>query len=226
MLKKMLMLILIIVIPFLVLLTSTQIMVQWDSFYRYEYNQNNVVVNTGIEMEELMYVTDEIQKYLFSQRDDFAIMGTVESENRQIFNEREITHMDDVKELFVKGMYLRNIGVLLGLLLVILLFRMDKRALYKSLRISTFVFFAFSSVMGMLFAFDFTKYFILFHELFFRNDYWVLDPTDSILINMVPLNFFIHIAVGIIVFSIFIMLCIGLLGYKLGKIKGGRHIEG
>ena len=37
---------------------------------------------------------------------------------------------------------------------------------------------------------DFTGFWIGFHELFFTNDLWQLNPANSIMINMFPETFF------------------------------------
>lgn len=44
---------------------------------------------------------------------------------------------------------------------------------------------------------DFTKYFIMFHHIFFSNDLWILDPATDMLINIVPEGFFMDTAARI-----------------------------
>jgi integral membrane protein (TIGR01906 family) len=44
---------------------------------------------------------------------------------------------------------------------------------------------------------DFDRAFTVFHMLFFPNDLWILDPSVDLLINMVPLGFFIDISIFI-----------------------------
>ena len=44
---------------------------------------------------------------------------------------------------------------------------------------------------------DFSKYFIVFHKIFFNNDLWVLDPRTDMLINIVPEGFFFDTAARI-----------------------------
>ena len=52
---------------------------------------------------------------------------------------------------------------------------------------------------------DFSKYFIVFHKIFFNNDLWVLDPRTDMLINIVPEGFFFDTAARIaLVFAVIV----------------------
>ena len=46
-------------------------------------------------------------------------------------------------------------------------------------------------------ASDFSRYFIMFHHIFFTNDLWILDPSTDMLINIVPEGFFMDTAARI-----------------------------
>ena len=61
----------------------------------------------------------------------------------------------------------------------------------------TGLFFAMIWVLGLVISTDFTKYFIVFHKIFFNNDLWVLDPRTDMLINIVPEGFFFDTAARI-----------------------------
>ena len=64
--------------------------------------------------------------------------------------------------------------------------------------------------------------FIQFHEIFFDNDLWLLDPDVSLMINMLPEEFFFDTAMRIgLIFGIpFVLLFFGsLLGWR----KSARH---
>lgn len=44
-------------------------------------------------------------------------------------------------------------------------------------------------VLALMLSQNFNKYFNIFHKIFFQNDYWILDPEHSVLINMVNSQF-------------------------------------
>ena len=72
------------------------------------------------------------------------------------------------------------------------------------------VFLSILLILGLIISTDFTRYFILFHEIFFTNDLWMLDPTTDRLINMVPEGFFIDTARNIgILYGIFVIFVLG-----------------
>ena len=201
----------------LIVLCSVQLAVQDDGFFRRQYAANNVMQNTRIELPELMRVTDEIQAYLFGRREDFNIYGTVGGEYRLLFTEREILHMADVRKLFAAGQLLRNGAFVLLLVLGIYLFRENKALLAQALLGGCLLFFALGAVTGLLLAVRFDEVFVLFHEVFFDNDLWLLDPQESILINMVPQPFFVAISKRILLTAAVLSGLAGVVGWLLRR---------
>lgn len=196
-----------------VILSSVQIVVLSDTFFYRQYERNDVFRITQIEPGELMRITDEIQAYLMGRRKDFNIYGIVAGQYRQVFTEREILHMVDVQNLFRSGFYLRN-GLLVLLLFCLLYLWYRRRTLfYKALMGSTVTFLGLGVLLGMILTVAFRRFFILFHEVFFQNDLWLLDPAESILINMVPEPFFVAIAWQILILAAVIFLFCGVVGF-------------
>ncbi|SHE66475.1 TIGR01906 family membrane protein [Alkalibacter saccharofermentans] len=198
---KIIKILVVLLVPFVVLLTSLEIVVKSEGFFLEQYEINNVEQATGMEIQELMRVTGEIQDYLFGNRDDFNITGVINSVEGEIFNEREIVHMEDVRVLFDRGIILRNAGAVLLLFILAYGAFTGKKWLLKSLLYAAVSYFILLVLTAGLLFYDFNRYFNLFHEVFFSNDYWILDPRDSVLINMVPLNFFINIVKRILIIS-------------------------
>jgi integral membrane protein (TIGR01906 family) len=52
------------------------------------------------------------------------------------------------------------------------------------------------------FAINFDKAFVVFHEIFFRNNYWQFDPQMDPIINILPEEFFYHSALLIVILII------------------------
>lgn len=206
-----------ILISIVVLLSIVEIMVRWDNFFERQYIENQVAFTTQIELDELMAITDEIQDYLLGNRTDFNIGGTVDSTYQEVFNEREIVHMEDVKVLFDRGLIIRNISFILMIILGATFWIKSRKSLYNSMIYSSISFITIGTALILLLVSNFNKYFNIFHEIFFDNDYWILDPSNSVLINMVPLNFFISITAYILIGSFSTMLLIGILGSRLKR---------
>jgi len=217
MLKKIGFTALVISIPICILLTTIQFIVLWDGFFESQYKENNVIENTSIKLDHLMDITDEIQGYLFGQRDDLFISSIIGGQEGQVFKEREIIHMEDVKSLFHGGILLRNASILLLLIFGIFFWRKDKIKLYQAMKYSAVSFVIFGIIFGWMITQDFNKYFVIFHKIFFRNDFWILNPAESVLINMVDIHFFMNIVKLILGISSPIILFIGVLGVYLQR---------
>lgn len=70
---------------------------------------------------------------------------------------------------------------------------------------------------------DFTKYFVIFHHIFFNNDLWLLDPATDLLINIVPEPFFVDTASYIaLVFGISVAVIFGVSRWWLRREKRQR----
>lgn len=196
-----------ITLPIIIILTSVEMLAFDKGFYENKYDQYQVVENTGIEKNELMRITDEMLDYLKGERQDLRIFGKVQGEERLIFDQRDQAHMVDVQYLFIRGKIIRNILAVLLLfsLFYLLWIKKHKRSVARVVLKSLISFTVIIVVLAIVIATDFSKYFNLFHSIFFDNDLWQLDPRKSILINLVPLSFFVDavIRLGIYIFGSF-----------------------
>ncbi len=176
------------------LFTSIEAAVYWvPGFFEKEYAKYNVTQDVSMTMDDLLEVTDEMMAYLRGDREDLHVETTMGGVRREFFNEREIAHMEDVKGLFLGGIAIRR-GCLIAMALCLaglfLLKAPVRKVLPRSVLAGTGLFFAASAAVAGIISTDFTRYFILFHHIFFNNDLWILDPATDMLINIVPEGFF------------------------------------
>lgn len=54
------------------------------------------------------------------------------------------------------------------------------------------------AVVGGFIALNWQKVFLIFHEIAFDNDYWIFDPYEDGVINILPSDFFMHCAIMIV----------------------------
>ncbi len=183
------------------LITSVEAVAYWTpNYYEKEYSRYHVADDVNMEMDDLLHVTDEMMAYLRGNRDDLNIETVVGGEHREFFNDREKAHMADVRGLFLGGLTLRRICLILSALSVALLafFKVPlKKQLPKMLCAGAVTFLVLAGVLAGIISTDFTKYFIIFHKIFFTNDLWLLDPRTDLLINIVPEPFFMDTAARI-----------------------------
>lgn len=196
-------------------------------YYRYEFTKHASAQRVGMDMEELLRVKEQMMDYLRGERESLSdISATIRGkEGAFFFNEREIAHMEDVRDLFLKALMLRRILCLLALGTVILIWILRGRPLKilsKTLMIGSGLFFVLVVLFAGLLAADFSKYFIVFHQIFFDNDLWMLDPAVDNLINIVPEGFFFETAICImLVFSLLLALTLAGIRLIAGSGEGG-----
>ena len=170
------------------------------NYYYQEYAALNTATNLGMSEDDLNAATDALLDYLHDERQDILVTGEVFGVEREIFTERETLHMIDVKALYQGVLTARNIAVLLAILMpaiLVFIFKREKGSmhellnlLFKSfLQVSLCLLVAVAILAGYALM-DFTAFWTGFHELFFTNDLWLLNPAESIMINMFPETFF------------------------------------
>ncbi|WP_099468593.1 TIGR01906 family membrane protein [Konateibacter massiliensis] len=179
---------------FALFFTSFQIVLYAiPGFYEREYAKYEVLDDVKMEMEDVLYVTDEMMDYLIDKRDDLVIQTIVDKSEREFFNDREKLHMADVKKLFMQGLMLRNItlGITVAAILVLVFRKADlKRLLPKAFIAATCVIGVLSALAAVYVANNFSEVFVQFHHIFFDNDLWLLDPATDLMINILPEGFF------------------------------------
>ena len=183
---------------FILLVTSVEAVVYWTpGYFEKEYTKYDVAAAVDMEMDDLLDVTDEMMAYLKGDREDLHVPTIVGGEEREFFNEREIAHMEDVQGLFLGAIFLRRlcVGIIAASIILLVLAKSDiKHLLPKMICIGTGLFFFLIAALSLIISIDFTKYFIIFHKIFFDNDLWILDPSTDLLINIVPEPFFMDTA--------------------------------
>lgn len=217
------------------LITSFQIAIYGDpdyAFYEREYEKYNVTESLDMEMEDVMDVTEKMMDYLIGERPELSVITEAEGQTQDFFNEQDRLHMADVKNLFLGGLSLRwwLLGGAAVLIILLVILKGDwKRILPKAYFIALGIFLALTVVLGLLIASDFTKYFTIFHEIFFTNDLWLFDPATDYMIRMLPEGFFYDMVMrigGVFIGSLLILLIVFLVWQRfLGKASPVRDAK-
>ncbi|MDD3306631.1 MAG: TIGR01906 family membrane protein [Acetobacterium sp.] len=225
---KVLVVLLGILFPVIIFISGIEAAVFDKAFYMNQMEKNQVTENTGIYPPDMELVVDEIISYLKGDRQDFDIKARLAHENAKnvvdqvsIFNEKEITHMDDVRDLLLFFLGLRNAAVILALVAFLILLKYNNKAIIKALFYGSATFLVILLVIGASFVFNFNDTFILFHQLFFANDLWIMDPSTDRLIWIVPEPFFFAM-IGRMVIYILVPLGLTTLGSGLVLLKNAK----
>ena len=203
---------------------SLEIITFSDWVYEYNWTRNQISQNTGIKIDQLNQVSDQIKDYF---RDDQVklevLLQQPGKEVLNLFNQKEIDHMVDVKNLIKTTILFERAGlILLIIFFVFYLFREGYISFYENLKRIMLVSFLIWSILLFLIVFgmivDFNYTFTLFHKIMFTNDLWILDPNSDFLIMIYPQSFFLEITAAIIILFILINLIIFLSFYSIRKL--------
>ncbi|MCL2203668.1 MAG: TIGR01906 family membrane protein [Defluviitaleaceae bacterium] len=208
-------------------------------FFRWQYTRLEIAQNIDIDFDELMHVTVELLDYMRGRRENLqGIRATVAGVERgpaeegleEFFSCREeIIHMEDVRVLYDILFIVRNVAFwgLGAVVLAMVLLRY--KVIYFLARCTREVLAGFLGLALLLVgivAMDFDRAFEVFHLILFDNDYWILHPARSLLINMVPIQFFIDIAIFIAALMGGVMLVlIALASVYLARIKRKEQLS-
>lgn len=175
-------------------ITSIEAVAYWTpGYYEKEYTKYNVLEAVDMEMGDLLEVTEEMMAFLRGNREDLHVPTIVGGEPREFFNEREIAHMEDVQGLFLAAISIRRwcLALIAACIAALFFLKADvKRVLPRTVCAGTALFFSVLAVLAGIISTNFSKYFVVFHHIFFDNDLWILDPATDLLINIVPEPFF------------------------------------
>lgn len=130
-----------------------------------------------------------------------------------------LIHFAEVKVIFLAFQWWAVLGTALSVLLAALLRRQRSR---RWLKYAGLVSLLFPAGVGLGVALMWDRVFVWFHELFFRNDYWLFSAETDPIILLLPDGYFMHCAVLII--ALFLLggaVCLGL--YVLSRRKEKRR---
>ncbi len=178
-------------------------------FYRNMHIKNDIAKIIGIEFDELMYVNEVTIDYIKGNIDSMDINAIIDGNSVRFFNDKEIHHMVDVKNLYQA---FKNIKTILYITLFFLIglfidrnFLNNYKILAKTFLQTLALVVMFLVSIGVLILIDFNAFWYQFHLIFFTNDLWLLNPLTDRLIMMYPLNFFLGIIVQmLLIYSIII----------------------
>lgn len=186
------------------------------NYFRKEFEKYNVTRNIDMEMDDIMYVMDELMDYLHGDREDLEeIVTEVNGETRDFFTEREKTHMADCKVLFDGGFAIRKgAAVVFAALTLLLVFKkkFSLRRFLKYAALFSVIIAAAAGILAIAASIDFNGCFIVFHKLFFNNDLWILDPAEDLIINILVEPFFADMALKIALYCAAVLAVIVITG--------------
>lgn len=167
-----------------------------------KFNLNNVV---NLKKEDIMLDYKNLINYLqnpFNKKLTF---------NNFIMSKNGEIHFFEVKRIFL-FIYLAVVVILFIALIYLLIKKINNKKLYiyKDLNYGANTLIGFICIIAFSMYLDFSKAFIMFHKIFFRNDYWIFDESLDPIIKVLPEEVFMIYAVIIL-----ILILIFIVSYKI-----------
>ena len=119
-------------------------------------------------------------------------------------------HFYEVKVIFDLVYILFAVTLVLSLLIY---FRQRKEKELGYMKKAAILTFIIPVILGIPFIVDFSRAFVVFHEIAFSNDYWIFDPRIDPVIKILPEWFFMYAAFLILI----LMLLFAVLFYTIGS---------
>ena len=161
--------------------------------YEGGFEKYRIARTSGIASEDLRQVALDLRSYFNSGDEPLSIRTRIFGAERDLFKEKEIIHMHDVKRL-LWGVYVAVVVSAVCLVALIAAgFALQRSAYLPTLARRTL--WGGGLTVGLLVAFGlvasvgFDALFLLFHKVSFANNFWRLDPRTDYLVLLFPQDF-------------------------------------
>ncbi|OGO58577.1 MAG: hypothetical protein A2025_02940 [Chloroflexi bacterium RBG_19FT_COMBO_47_15] len=198
------------------------------SLYEYGFDKYEISQDTGIDKIQLRSVAQHLIDYFNLRADTVQITVVKGDEEFNLFNERELIHLSDVRSLIQLDYWVQR-GVFLLIVVCALAlffgFRVGWQILVRGLFWGSFITMGLMVALAIWAFFGFERLFILFHLVSFTNEYWILDPARDYLIRLFPGGFFYDAALfgfGAIMLE---ALLIGGIAFGILRLRGWERRE-
>lgn len=159
-----------------------------------------ILDEAGISEADLIRLDEALAACL--KGDAHALDGlTVEvfGQEQPAFNDRELQHMEDCRQLFILLRRAIAVSAAVGACALAVGIRSlrDRRKVRRAAWIAPLILLVPLGIFAIWAAADFNAAFNFFHEMLFTNDLWLLDPRTDLLIRICPQSMFMGMAVRI-----------------------------
>lgn len=207
----------ILVIPFWFLIGSVRLLVT-SAYMRVEYNKATFPEDPfGFSKEQRINFASENVRYL-RENLPLSALESQKNEGQALYNLRELSHMEDVQDVY---QFFWNVwkttSLIMGLVVILsLTWRRNWQAFASALRIGGFGTAIFIALIGFLAFIGWDTWFLIFHKLFFTDGTWTFNFSDT-LIRLFPQKFWVDAVFTVSGLSLILGLLTGFLGRRLAK---------
>ena len=201
-------------LPVLLLTASVSLAANCPWLYTYGFDKYDVGETTGLGETELGRVAEGLRSYFNSGEESISLSVLKDGGTFEVFNEREVGHLKDVKGLFrLVYVLLLGTGVYALAYAGSSLFWWRDRRIYRGLVGGGGLTLVLMLAIGIAAAINFDWLFLNFHLISFANDLWMLNPATDYLIQLFPRGFWFDAAYFCAGSTAFLALVLGGVGW-------------
>ena len=180
-------------LPLMLLTAGIAVAANCSWLYQYGFDKYDVGSTTGLDDDQLEKAANGLIGYFNSDEETISLTVLKDGQPFELFNEREVAHIKDVKDLFQLDYW-----ILVGTLSYILvyactyLFYREKEyrpMLARSALYGSALTLILMLVVGLGALLNFDEFFWQFHLISFDNNLWQLNPATDYLIMLFPQGF-------------------------------------
>lgn len=153
----------------------------------------DVLGSAGISEENLVRLDEALSDCLKGDANALNIEAEVFGAMQPAFNETELIHMEDCRQLFILLRAVMRVSSIAGSLLLTLgcvLLQNDRKQMRLAAWLAPLVIVVPLGMLAIWAVVDFNSAFNFFHEILFTNDLWLLNPATDLLIRICPAGMF------------------------------------
>ena len=180
-------------IPLLLITSNVRWAANEPRLYEYSFDHYDAAARIGVARSELDFAARDLIRYFNDDRPTIQTLVTQDGRAVPLYNERETSHLRDVKDLFRTVFRTQEASLAFILLYVVGVFVWAREAPLRFLArtvlgasVLTFALLGLAAVGALI---DFDDLWTRFHLLAFTNDFWELNPETDHLIQMFPEDF-------------------------------------
>lgn len=197
-----------------ILITSVEFCAKDSKWLRNEYIKLDISEYSGMSVDDMCSAFTTMVDFMTGKSDSMSVKVECFGYEIEMFNDREIEHMYDVRELYSNVMHARTallIFAAVGTAVFICTEKTDK--LYRICRYFLICLAAVVAAIVLICiwaALDFSDFWMLFHIIFLDIEGSVFDPAISRMIRICPEKLFFDMVIRI--FTISLGACIAIAG--------------
>ncbi|RYM06875.1 TIGR01906 family membrane protein [Sporolactobacillus sp. THM7-7] len=178
---------------------SVQLTLLFKPLFYFDIEYLNIEEESNLSRETIIENYDYMIDYLLNPMPQTFHLPSLD------YSEHGRIHFQDVKRIFTFNYILL---VITGIISIIGFYFSVRNRDFYFLKTAAAALILFTIIPLVAFAVDFNTVFIIFHELFFSNDYWIFDARTDPVITILPETFFLHAALlilGLILLGIILL---------------------